>query len=527
MMRRLPALIVLILFLAGFALAEDDFVAEQREKAKSKRIQVNIVVKNAAGRPLPGIMVKAQKVGEFRDSLTDREGKCGLQLTSGRWVIKAIRLQEGELLRREIVLGEEENFDLSLVIGAPPEQLRTGLPDSTAGESGTLESPGTTGETSAPEEISAQNLDDTGKTAAAELSKFTDSVLQQAWMKIIDQYAAQNYKMSIWLPNQQGSSATNPSDDERNAYRLDLDWQGNLTGSGNRSRQGLFSNLLANRSALSDVPVSVDFSMNVGRATDYAKEFSIDPSGNGSNLTLGNPRSSLPKIDIPGSIGNFLTGGEEAPENVMGYDLSTNTSLRALGNSNFRAFYNEVSNNIVNLYRPLREHAVNQAVSPSDSLRAVEFAVSKSFLGGIRAVVHYSYSEAGGLDIRTVNLQFEEWQDFENFLEVGLRHDLATTLEASFSPTGTRFQAVYRMYLSDVEDVNFSDKVSTLMSDHSRVDLSLQQRINIGILPSARISFSFAVNNLLNSSRNSSLTLDELEDEFSSRKLLGGIRIEF
>jgi hypothetical protein len=148
-------------------------------------------------------------------------------------------------------------------------------------------------------------------------------------------------------------------------------------------------------------------------------------------------------------------------------------------------------------------------------------------MGGLRALVRYSYNEAGGLNIRTINLFFEDWQDFENFLESGLRRDLTTTLEAKFGTTETRVQAIYRMYLNDVEDVRFSDRISNLMSEHSRIDLSLNQKINFGILSSARISFNLAVNNLLNSTRNSFLVSPDLDEDLSSRKLLGGIRIEF
>jgi hypothetical protein len=274
-----------------------------------------------------------------------------------------------------------------------------------------------------------------------------------------------------------------------------------------------------------NVPVNVNFGVASDNANEYRGMYDFGNTGGGGTGTATQPNTMGLLNKLSDRVGGFLTGGSQSPESPQGFDFGVRASLSAQSTSNFRAFYNEINNHIVNLYRPLRD-AYNQAVGPTDAVRGVEFVVEKTFISGLQAKVLYSYSEAGGLDIRTVDFYFEDWQDFETFLEQGVRHDLSTTIEARFSETGTRLAANYRMYISDLEDVGFSERASDLFSEHSRIDFSLNQKMNFGFLSSARISFSLAVNNLLNNTRSNFLT-PELEEDINSRKYLGGIRIEF
>jgi hypothetical protein len=474
------------------------------------RVQVDVLVVDTSGRPVPGIMVQAQAVGKGAPaSLTDKDGRCGLELRTGSWIIKAIRLPEGELSRTVLEAGDKEQIELTLQIGGDePVTAVSG------------ESPDTDNSFAAmprndlTREISADSLGELSAMAAAELSKFTETVLIEARHKIIDRYASNDFNTSYWIDHRPGLEEAILDAADRSNYRLNLDWNGKIVNNTVSDRQRTMSNLLSGGTVLSDVPVYVNLDIPSSQMND------------GQNSML-QPQARTPGLNLPGLINAFLSSGQQSSDVEVGYDVSPGMNLKSQGTNNFRAFYNEINNHIVNLYRPLRANYNTQAFGPTDAIRGVEFGVEKTFMGGLRALVRYSYNEAGGLNIRTINLFFEDWQDFENFLESGLRRDLTTALEAKFGTTDTKVQAIYRMYLNDVEDVHFSDRISNLMSEHSRIDLSLNQKINFGILSSARISFNLAVNNLLNSTRNSFLVSPDLDEDLSSRKLLGGIRIEF
>lgn len=535
-MKRAFSFAVVLLLWAGIALAQGGPSADNGEQSKFKKVRLNVLVTDASKSPLQGIMVQGQAVGlGAKVSLTDKDGRCGLELSPGVWVVKAIRLGGGgELKRQEIVVGEDvEEMKLNLKVGSDKDlSPKTGSKPGSK-ESGSDDSRSVFTDSKLAKEISTKSLDKLGAQAAAELSVFTDSVLKQARQKIIEQYASNRFSTSIWFDEGIKSGNNTDLSAGRKSYRLDLDLPGSTLGISELGRRRVLNDMLDSVDVLNNVPVYVNIDVPVSSAGNYAvnaKTNALDNIGFGNDAKSPATGSDGIALNILGSnIGNFLTGGQNDPGDQMGYEFSTGEALRVQGKSSFEAFYNEVSNHIVNLYRPLRATYTNtnQAISIGDAVRGVEFGVEKTFLGGLRANVHYSYSEAGGLDIRTVNLHFEEWEDFELFLENGLRHDLATTLEAAFSATGTKVRAIYRMYISDSEQSGFSDRITNLMSEHSRIDLSLQQRIDLGILSSARISFSLAVNNLLNNSRNSALLSTELEDEADSRKLLGGIKIEF
>jgi hypothetical protein len=524
-MRHVLHIIALLALVAGLCAAQQGPAVEepQQDAPTYKRVQFDVVVVDAEGKPMPRVMVQAQTVGDNAASLTDNEGRCGLTLKPGRWVIKVIRLPEGELLRQVIEIdGEQEEIALPLRIGGGGQALPDDLADSGIDEGDDYRS--VFADAGDATEIRAESLGQNTPAAVAELAKFSESVLIEARHKILDKYAANSFNTSYWIDQTKNLGSDRPGTAGK-SYRLNLDWNGNIVNAG---RQRVVDDLLSSASPLRDVPVNVDISVSSKNVNADTGNFDFGPAG---NAVINRYNQSSPDgvnvSTLPSLVGRFLAGGRVSPEDNVGYDLRPGGDrLSVRGNTNFRAFYNEINNHIVDLYRPLRTHA-SQSIGTDEAIRGVEFGVEQTFMGGFRATVEYSYTEAGGLDIRTVNLHFEEWQDFENFLENGLRHELSTSIQARLNSTDTRFRAVYRLYPSDFEDVTVSQRVSDLFSEHSRIDLSLNQKINFGILSSARISFNLAVNNLLNSTRNSQFVSPDLEEEYSNRKLLGGIRIEF
>lgn len=519
-MRRIVTLLLLALLLgSGLSVAQNRELVDRNRQPRETVVQVKVRVTDELGRPMPDIMIMAQAVGREAASLTDKSGSCGLELRTGTWVLKAIRLGgAGTLQRREITVGTEKTLDVSLVVpvGGPASSARGSA--TAPGRGGPRSILGGSAQPAA--QISPRDLDRSGAQAATELSLFTDSVLRQARQMIIDQIAANQFSTSYWIDQQEIGSREIPQESSGSGYRLDLDVPGRAnTGS---RRAGAFESLLSSSNALGGVPVNVTIDAYNDRIRKYlqASDFGLSFSNRDAD---GRTQGFFP---IPRFNISSFTGGSESPENVVGYDLGTSARLRSQGNSTFRAFYNEISNHIVNLYRPIRA-AAGQSVIASDAVRGVELGVEKTFIGGLRATVFYSYQEGGSLSIRNVNLHFEDFQDYESFLENGLRHDLQTTIEAGLPGTGTSLQAVYRLNLADADSIAATERANSLFNEHSRIDLSLQQRIDFGILSSARISFSLAVNNLLNSRRNSAIMSTDFEEDASARKLLGGIRIEF
>lgn len=521
-MKRALCIVLLSVFLISLSgLAQEKPVSDSPQKKLFSRIEVDVLVLGQDGKPLPRARVHASGVGLVaRDTLTNIEGRCGFRLTPGEWTVTVSKLPKGTLYREKIAVGDEA--EMALVLNTATEEKRSNLPTD-PNRLARYQADG-----KLIHDITADSLDTSGQQAAAELMEFTETVLKQARHKIIDQYATQDFSTSYWVTQNSGNKLS-----EVPGQRLEVDWQGNLNKPSASSRKATVRDILARGGVMDNIPVNV--SIDVQASRNYSREYDF---GLGSNL---GGDSSYPSLNGPGAggnsspsfmpnisdVGRFLTGGSESPADDLGYDLSLNNTLRATGDSSFMAFYREINNHVGNLYRPLRQAYLNRSSIPSNDVRAVEFGVQKTFLGGLKATVRYAYSEAGGLSIRTVDLDFEDWEDFESFLEHGLRHDLSTNLEAVFEPSGTAITIGYKMFISDVPDVSVNARISDLITEHSRVDIKLQQRLNFGILSSARVSFKLAVNNLLSSRRSSHLVATEIDRDLSSRKLLGGIRIEF
>lgn len=510
-MKRFAPALIFVLIMAALAVGQDfDQVAEE----KVVPVQVDVTVTDSNGKPLSGIMVQAQKVGRARQALTDKEGRCTLNLLSGDWVFKAIRLGAGDqLIRLEISLSQEEVVSLPIVIGDGQPLIQ---PDEQA---------------PASEEIDARSLGDDSVEALAKLDQFTDLVLQESLKKIVDQLANNQFTTTYWVQDQGDFALSDDigiSSEPVTSFRLDNDWSGRVVSPGvTANRKAAVENMFASASVLSDVPVNVKFDIAPSYFTDHAPpSLSESPLAYQSRTRAGDQAGGNSIWRISSNVVRMVTGGELSPGEDMGYDLGNGENQFSSKATGFYSYYNEINNSIVNLYRPLRERYTNQNISNADTVRSIEFGVEKTFLGGLRATVFYTYSEASGLDIRTVDLYFEEWQDFENFLQNGIRHDLSTSLEARVAGTGTSLSLGYRFFINDVQDLSINETVSSLVTDYSRLNIKLQQ--SFGILSSAKISFNFAINNLLNSTRNTYISPTDLDEEITdSRKLLGGIKIEF
>ena len=519
MKRALCIVVALILMLSLWGLAQDRTASDLLEKKLFQRIKVDVLVLGKDGKPVPRIRVHASAVSlGFRDTLTNIEGRCGFELKPGTWTIRVSKVPSKVLYKEVIEVGLEKEMALVLNLAPQkPDNDRFNNPNRLLRYQ----------EDGAVHQITADSLDSMGQQAAVELMEFTETVLKQARHKIIDQYATQDFSTSYWVTeNSENPVVSAPS------QRLEVDWQGNLNKSAASSKKATVRDILSSGSVMDNIPVNVSIDVQASRG--YSGDYDF-----GMGYNIGND-SAYPSLNGPGNndqppsfmpnisdIGRFLTGGSESPSEDLGYDLSMNNSLRATGDSSFMAFYREINNHVAYLYRPLRQAYITKAAIPSSDVRAVEFGVQKTFLGGLKATVRYNYSEAGGLSIRTVDLDFEDWEDFESFLEHGLRHDLSTNLEATFGPSGTAITIGYKMFISDVPDLSMDAKISSLITEHARVDIKLQQRLNFGILSSARISFKLAVNNLLSNRRNSHLATTDIERDLGTRKVLGGIRIEF
>jgi hypothetical protein len=491
-------IILVSLLLVGAVYAQDN---KELDKPKFRRAKISLQVVDQEGNPMPKLRIMAMKVGDGSQSWTDGEGKCGLNLKAGDWTIKVIRLPREELLREYLKVGDQKQVELLLTVlpeGTPVEDDRHISDEIEMLRAAGFRSETTSGDSTI--QLNSEALNTSSRRAAAGLTKFTETVLQEARQKIIESANRQTFSTNFWVDEADQAQerllglSSNPSAESQPAF--------------SRST----SSLLSSSYALNDVPVTVVFGVaekNIMSNNSY----NSSPTANvGSNLSY--------------RVSNFLSGGNQAPQNISGYDFGTNTDLALQRNQTFSAFYNEVNNNIADLYRPLKDNFVSTNVSNTQQVRGVEFGVVKNFIG-VNATVLYSYSEAGGLDIRTVNLQFEDWQDFEYFLENGLRHELSTTLEAGFEPTGTRFKAVYRIFPDDGLRYELDDRIDTLVTNHSRIDLKLNQKINFGILNSMRISFDLALNNIMNSVRGSIMTAPNINEGMGARKLIGGMVIEF
>jgi len=541
-MRRFIAT-ALVLVLAAAAGAQED------------RVQLTGVVRDAGGELLNGVVVTAAAggAGPVR-TLTNRDGRFELLLLPGLWTVTAARLGGDELASQEVRLRDGQPQELELVAGSSVGRHSVELSRVRAQERErrppfSLENP--QGEATVSQEFDPGLLESGGMRAAVELSLLTNSVLLQARQRIMDQLASNRYNVSFWLdaPTDDGSEVGagagidgNASEPllsaegryESDSFRLGVDWSQHYLGATGLGQRSWVGSVLAESSMMIGVPVQVTFGLRYDHFEYLDNPDHLSPSAEvvyrpGGGTTL-HGRVSYEAIAPRGELGTVVIGEESLDaERRLGYELGVSQRLGDDTELTFRAFYNEVRNHIVNLYRPLRDAYTREVINAGDGVvRGVEFGVEKVFLNGLRGTVNYTYSEADGLDIRSVNLHFEDIQDFERFLELGLRRDLSTTVEAFFGSTGTRVQAVYRVYLADLEDdVGFSEGITSLLVDHSRLDLNLTQRIDFGLLSNARISFNFAVNNLLNNLRNSIFLSNDTDLVNRPRTIIGGIRIEF
>lgn len=503
--------------------------------AQDDKVSVTGVVRDSEGEPLWGVVVTATAQGaEPVNSLTDRGGRFELLLAPGQWSIEVTRLNGDLLASSEFRVREGESLTVELVEG-------------------------TTGDETAPAEepdekrdFSAENLDEGGMRAAVELSILTNSVLNHARQRIVNQLASNRFNASFWLDTPAGggteisggagvrSDAAEPLKEaygqwRGEGFRLGVDWSEHYLGASGFGQKSWVGSVLAESSMMVGVPVKVNISLRYDHFDYLRTKNYLSPSASlqytprdGTTLSAG---ASYEAMAPSGELGTvFLGDGDDfTAERRLSYELGLKQKIDADTEVSFRAFYKEVSNHIVNLYRPMKDAFAREVLNAGDGIvRGVELGVEKTFLDGLRATVYYTFSEADGLEIRSVDLHFEDYEDFERFLERGLRHDLSTTFEAAFSSTGTRVRAVYRMYLADIEeDSTFSEGISQLLSDHSRLDLNLSQRIDFGLFDNARISFNLAVNNLFNTRRDSIFLSNETELANRPRTIIGGIRIEF
>jgi hypothetical protein len=491
--------------------------------AQEERVKLSGIVKNVDDKPMSGLVVTATAEGAVPvRSLTDRDGNFQLLLRPGIWTLSVSRLGGTPFISREIRLRRGDSKEIELAEGVTYEKIkrvektRTEPTDSSRREPpGTLQSL----------RFNAAELDDTGKRAAVELSLFTDSVLLLARQRIAGQLASNKFNASFWLVDQLSGDQSSASSD------LEVDAVGQGQWRDDRFRLGLdmgMNNWLGKMLSENDLMVGVPVNVTIGLRDERLASLLESSRRDAASSSTGSATVSPPQTDLRTQDDSGFEGFNADVNS--GLDLGLSVQAEQGAALALRSLFNELRDHFGSLYRPMRDAYANEL--PEGTADAftqnASFGVEKTFLDGLRGTVQYTYSEAGGLDIQSVNLHFEDIQDFERFLETGLRHDLSTMVEAAFGATGTRVRVNYRLFLSDVEeDSTFSDGMSQLLGDYSRLDVGLSQRIDFGLLSNARISLTVAVNNLLNNRRNFSF-LDNDTDLLSAlRTYIGGIRIEF
>jgi len=516
-MRKLTAITILLLVFAVSVSAQEE------------RVRLTGVVKDTEERPISGLVVTATAEGAVPvRSLTDRDGNFQLLLRPGIWTLDAARLGGRPIISREIRLREGDVREIELVEGTVYEQIkRAKNPRAEPTDSGNRAAP----DALQSVKFNAAKLDDTGKRAAVELSLLTDSVLALARQRIAGQLATNQFNASFWLVDQLSSEPESSAGE----LRIDSEGEGQWRGDGFRlgidmGKNNWLGNVMAGNDLMVGVPVNVTIGLREERLASLLE--SIRNAAGRPNAG-GTPRVSLNGIDSNRPWDDLIrgrTGAEAAlPGGDAGYDLGFSQQAERSFALSLRSLFNELRSHMGSLYGPLKDAYTSETPGSSEAFeRSASFGVEKTFLEGLRGTVQYNYSEATGLDIQSVNLHFEDIQDFERFLETGLRRDLSTTVEAAFGATGTRVKVNYRLYLTDVEDDStFNDGLSQLLGDYSRLDLNLSQRIDFGLLSNARISLNVAVNNLLNNRRNFQFLNDGTDLLETPRTYIGGIRIEF
>ena len=152
------------------------------EGEDGRRIKLNVQVKDGNGQIIKGVMVRAQFMGKTDKepaSLTDKEGRCGLKIREGEWILKVIRLPKGVLLRKVVNIDAPEginSLDITLVVG---QENNVKIPDSN-NSAGQIVAVDQSDLTEKRQEISAKSLDQTSAKAAVDLVDFTETVLAQA-----------------------------------------------------------------------------------------------------------------------------------------------------------------------------------------------------------------------------------------------------------------------------------------------------------------------------------------------------------
>ena len=489
--------------------------------AQEVRVRLTGVVLDADGEPMSGLVVTATAKGAVPvRSLTNREGNFQLLLRPGIWTLRAGRLAGDPVVTREVRLRAGSERSIELKQGETYASLQpaesTGAEQRDVGDARLAD-------TLQAVQIDAGELDNPGKEAAVELSRLTDTVLMLARQRIAGQLAAKRFNASFWLVDQlNSSSGANVDVAQLNAeeggqwseegYRLGL----------NLGQENLSGNILESSDVMVGVPVNVTIGLRQNRLNELRNSLAGTPEA-------GRTAARQPALDNTSSWSDLLQNERQGdPFGARGLftdSLDTGAAGDA-GSLSFTSLISDVGRRIFSLYQPLRDDFQREAPNTEELTRGANFGVEKTFLDGLRGTVQYTYNEADGLDVQSVNLHFEDLQDFERFLETGLRHDLSTTVEASFGLTGTRVGATYKLYLTDIEE-DYSPSGALDWGQYSRVDLSLSQRINIGLLSNARISLNVAVSNLLNTRGTGFLLGDDSELASEQRKYIGGIRIEF
>jgi len=492
--------------------------------AQEERVRLTGTVADAEGELIGGLVVTANAKGAVPvRSLTDREGRFQLLLRPGVWTLTASRLGGEELVSREIRLREGQQREVELREGTEYEKLiPTVAQEPEVGDVGRNRLP----DSLQSVQLDPGNLDESGKEAAVELSRLTDTVLLLARQRITGQLAANQFNATFWLVDQLNDETVSSGDQMRvetagngqwrdNGFRLGLDL----------AQRSWAGNIMSENSMMVGVPVNVTIGLRQNRLNDL-RESVRGAAGGGTAQGASGWNANQPWSDTLRRNGD---SGSFGASRYTGYSLRAARDAASYDTFSLSSFFSKVGSRIANLYRPLRdEYASREAPSSDEIVQRINFDVEKTFLDGLRGTVKYTYSEADGLDVQSIDLHFEDIQDFERFLETGLRHDLSTTVEAAFGATGTRVRASYKLYLADVEDdISFSEGLSQLLGEYSRIDLTLSQRINIGLLSNARISLNVAVTNLLNNRRNSLYFNEDNDLLATQRTYIGGIRIEF
>ena len=509
MMRIKAAMAILLLLLTALPVA-----------AQEVRVRLTGVVQDADGEPMSGLVVTATAKGAVAvRSLTNREGNFQLLLRPGIWTISAGRLAGEPVVSREVRLRAGSERSIELKQGETYERLQPA--ESAVAEQGDV-GDARLADTLQAVEVDAGQLDKPGKEAAVELSRLTDTVLLLARQRIAGQLAAKRFNASFWLVDQLNAGGTGVDVAKLDAagggqwrddsYRLGL----------NLGNENLSGNILETNDVMVGVPVNVTIGVRQNRLNELRNSLT-DASGE-SRTT-----SRQPGLENSSPWSDMLQ--RERNDDPFGTRSLFTDSLDSAGSTDessfsFTSLISNVGRRIFSLYRPLRDEYQREAPRTNELTRGANFGVEKTFLDGLRGTVQYTYNESDGLDIQSVNLHFEDIQDFERFLETGLRHDLSTTVEASFGLTGTRVGATYKLYLADIED-DYTPSDNFDLGQYSRVDLNLSQRINFGLLSNARISLNVAVSNLLNNRGTGFLLGDDSDLASEQRKYIGGIRIEF